>query len=103
MTSAEGKFVLRVADDIASVLAKLHPTIKSHIRSGLRAILENPSCGKALKDELRGLRSYRVKRYRIIYRLRAKKKHIEIVTIGPRRIVYEETFRLLARNQDSSL
>ena len=101
MTPAKGKFVLRVPDDVASVLKKLHPAIKSHIRSGLWTILDDPYSGKALKDELQGLRSYRVKRYRIIYRVRPGKQHIEIITIGPRRIIYEETFRALSRNQNS--
>jgi mRNA interferase RelE/StbE len=71
--------------------------IKSHIRSGLQTILDNPYAGKALKDELKGLRSYRVKRYRIIYRIRPGKKHIEIITIGPRKIIYEETYRILTK------
>jgi mRNA interferase RelE/StbE len=101
MTSKEGKFILKVPDDVVSVLKKLHPVIKSHIRSGLRKILEDPYSGKALKDELKGLRSCRVKRYRIIYRIQPKMRHIEIVVIGPRKIIYEETFRILARDQNS--
>lgn len=101
MTPVKGKFVLRVPDEIASVLKKLHPTIKAHIRSGLRVILDEPYCGKALKDELRGLRSYRVKRYRIIYRVRPQMRHIEIVAIGPRKIIYEETFRILSMDRNS--
>ncbi len=99
MITDEGKFVPRVPDDIASVLKKLHPMIKLHIRSGLKNIIGNPYGGKALKDELKGLRSYRVKRYRIIYRIRPKRRQIEIVAIGPRRIIYEETFRILSKNQ----
>jgi len=100
MIQNEEKFILRLPDDVASVLKKLHPVIKSHIRSGLRTILKDPYSGKALKDELHGPRSYRVKRYRIIYRVRLRKQHIDIITIGPRRIIYEETFRNLAENQN---
>jgi len=96
MTPVDGKFILRVPDDVASVLKKLHPTIKSHIRSGLRTILADPYKGKALKYELHGLRSYRVKRYRIIYRIGLELQHIEILAIGPRKVIYEETFRILA-------
>jgi len=96
MTPVEEKFILRVPDDIASVLRKLHPVIKSHIRFGLSRILEKPYCGKALKEKLHGLRSYKIKRYRIIYRINPEKQHIEIVAIGPRRIIYEETFRILS-------
>jgi len=91
------KPVLRVTDDVASVLQKLHPVIKSHVRSGLRAIIEDPYSGKALKDELQGLRSYRVKRLRIIYRIDTLKPSIDIIAIGPRRIIYEETFRILSK------
>ena len=100
MTPTEGKFILRVPDDVASVLKKLHPVIKSHIRSALRSILKNPHSGKALKDELHGLRSYRVKRYRIIYRVRLNRHPIDILTIGPQKIIYEETFRILSGNRN---
>lgn len=96
---AEGKFVLRVPEDVAAILKKLHPTIKSHIRAGLRTILDDPYTGKALKEELTGLRSYRVKRYRIIYRVCPSKQQIDIITIGPRKIIYEETFKILSENQ----
>jgi mRNA interferase RelE/StbE len=101
MKPVKEKFILKVSDDIASVLKNLHPIIKSQIRLGLKAILENPYIGKALKDELKGLRSFRVKRYRIIYRIGLKHRQIEIITIGPRRIIYKETFRILSRNRDS--
>lgn len=95
MKTGRNQFRLLVSDDVASVLKNLHPTIKTHIRTGLQEILVNPYCGKALKEELQGLRSYKIKRYRIIYRIRPKKKQIEIIVIGPRKHIYEETFRLL--------
>ena len=99
MIPVEEKFVLRVPDDVASVLRKLHPVIKSHIRFGLSLILENPYCGKALKEKFQSLISYKIKRYRIIYRIHPEKQHIEIVAIGPRRIIYEKTFRILSNEQ----
>lgn len=84
---------IRVTIDVASLIQHSHPRLKAKIRAALKEILENPSCGKALKDELEGLRSYGIKRIRIIYRIR--KRYVEIVAIGPRRIIYEETFRLV--------
>jgi mRNA interferase RelE/StbE len=42
------------------------------------------------------LRSFRVGRLRIIYRL-AQNRQIEIVAIGPRKTIYEETYSLLRR------
>lgn len=95
MKSPESSLVLRVPKDLAVALKKLHPIVKSQIRTGLNAVLMDPFSGKALKDELQGLRSFRVKRYRIIYRIPSEKRYIEIVAIGPRSIIYEETFRLI--------
>ena len=88
---------LRVPHDVALLIRKLHPLIKTNIRSALKTILEDPHCGKPLKEELQGLRSYRVKKYRVIYRIRPKVKELEIITIGPRRNIYEETFRIVQK------
>jgi len=97
MTANENKYKLRVPDEVASNLRRLHPEIKSYIRSGLKNILDNPGIGKALKEELQGLRSYRVKRYRIVYRINQEQHDIEIIAIGPRRNIYAETYRLLTK------
>jgi mRNA-degrading endonuclease RelE of RelBE toxin-antitoxin system len=47
----------------------MHPTIKKKIKAGLKAIMEAPDTGKILRDELAGLRSMRVSKLRIIYRV----------------------------------
>lgn len=90
------QYRLRVPDEIATLIRNLHPLIKSQIKVSLQTILADPNCGKALKDELQGLRSYRVKRYRVIYRIVPGKKHLEIIAIGPRRNIYEETFKIIS-------
>lgn len=61
----------------------------------MKTILADPSSGKALKDELAGLRSFRVGTFRVIYRV--MRNVVEIVAIGPRERIYEETYRLLKR------
>jgi mRNA-degrading endonuclease RelE of RelBE toxin-antitoxin system len=58
--------------------------------------VSEPASGKALREELRDLRSFRVGRTRIIYKV-VQKQIIEIVAIGPRKAVYEETYRLLKK------
>ncbi|MEA3275250.1 MAG: type II toxin-antitoxin system RelE/ParE family toxin [Pseudomonadota bacterium] len=83
---------LRIPDDAARLIRSLHPTIKRKVRAALQAIVEAPACGKPLKEELAGIRSYRIGRFRIVYRL-AEDGSIEVVTLGPRRYVYEETYR----------
>lgn len=86
---------LRIPDETADLLRGLHPELKRKIKAALKAILSEPYAGKALKDDLSGLRSYRVGRLRIIYRLHGKE--IQIVVIGPRKKIYLETYRLLKK------
>jgi mRNA interferase RelE/StbE len=87
---------LRLTVEIAGVLRNLHPHLKKKLRESFRIILSDPLSGKALKDELDGLRSFRVGTFRIIYRI-VRGQIIEIVAIGPRKHIYEETFRLLKK------
>ena len=55
-------------------------------------ILDDPASGKALKEELEGLRTFRVSRFRIVYRI-AEPREIQVVAIGPRDRIYEDTFK----------
>lgn len=89
-------YKLRISDETVSLIRGLHPDLKKKIRAALQKIIDNPCTGKALKEELQGLWSYRIKRIRIIYRFSGK-KHIDIVAIGPRRSIYQETFKLLKK------
>lgn len=92
-------YLLKVNDDLVSLLRNLHPLIKMQIRSAIKLLAQTPNAGKALKDDLLGLRSYRVKRYRIIYRIISQQKILEIIAIGPRRNIYEQTFRIISKEQ----
>ena len=87
-------YKLRITEDTVSLIRGLHPQLKKKIRAALQEITDNPHTGKALKDELKGLLSYRIKKTRIIYRLTGK-KFIDILAIGPRKSIYEETYKLL--------
>ncbi len=89
---------LRVPDEVVEVIRNLHPHLKKKIKLSLQQIVTNPYSGKELKDELEGMRSFRVSRLRIIYRL-SQNKQIEIVVIGPRKTIYEETYILLKRTK----
>jgi mRNA interferase RelE/StbE len=89
-------YKLRIPDEIAALIRSLHPFLKRKIRASLQTIVSDPHAGKALKDELIGLRSFRVGRLRIIYRI-SDKKEIEIIAVGPRDRIYEETLRIMKR------
>jgi mRNA interferase RelE/StbE len=87
---------LRVSANLADLVANLHPQLKRKVRAGLDAIRADPACGKPLRAPLLGLRSLRVARFRVIYRLGGA-GIVDLVAIGPRRTIYEETLRLLRR------
>jgi mRNA interferase RelE/StbE len=89
---------LRLPPELAEVIRGLHPQIKRKLRHALRAILADPACGKALKEELAGLRSLRVGRFRAIYR--PSGRVVDLIAFGPRERIYEETHRLLGRHRD---
>ena len=90
---------LYVPHGVADLVRGLHPQLKKKIKAGLRLIVEEPDAGKPLRAELEGLRSLRVGRFRIVYRLATRSRNIEILAIGPRERIYEETFRLIQREQ----
>lgn len=87
---------LLVPRRLEELLRGLHPELKGKVRAGLDLIRTDPAAGKALHGELAELRSLRVGRVRIVYRV-APGRVIELVAIGPRRTIYEDTLRLLRR------
>jgi mRNA interferase RelE/StbE len=91
-------YKLRIPDDTVSLIGGLHPQLKKKIRAALQEITDDPHTGKALKDELKGLWSYRMKRIRIIYRFTSK-KYIDIIALGPRNNIYKETYKLLKKKK----
>ena len=91
---------LIIPDDVAEFVRRMHPYLKKKIKASLKIILSDPDSGKMLRDELTGLRSFRISSFRIIYRI-STRKIIEIVAIGPRERIYEETFRLLKKSKDT--
>lgn len=84
---------LRIPDSVVEMIRGMHPHLKRKIRLSIQMILNRPEEGKDLRFELSGLRSFRVSRFRIIYSVRVKT--VEIVAIGPRTLIYQETLRLL--------
>ena len=82
---------------VADVTRSLHPDLKQLIKSAVRAIAANPECGEPLQRELDGLRTYRVRRFRIVYAVDWKTRIIRLMAVGHRRSVYEELAARLRR------
>ena len=87
---------LRIPHFLVKFIRGLHPELKRKIKESLKIITKEPDSGKPLKDELEGLRSIRVSRFRIIYRIESARV-IQIVAIGPRTSIYEATYRLIKK------
>jgi len=86
---------LRTTEDISAYIRSLHPALKKRIHKALDQIRTQPGEGKPLQRELAGYRSFRVGKFRIIYRVTMKE--IEVVAVGPRRIIYDETTILMEK------
>jgi mRNA interferase RelE/StbE len=89
-------FRLRIPNAVARSIRGLHPDLKRKVRAGLDALLADPHTGKPLRRDLSGLWSVRVGRLRIVYRIAAG-RIVELVAVGPRSTIYEETYRLVMK------
>ena len=92
----QSKYKLRIPDDPADFVRDAHPELKRKIKSALKRVLSDPYSGKSLREEFKGLSSYKIGRFRIIYRV-VSNHVIEIVAIGPRRVIYEITYRIVKK------
>jgi mRNA interferase RelE/StbE len=89
-------YKLRVPNEIADLIRNLHPQLKRKVKSALKLIISDPQAGKPLKADLKGLSSFKVGQFRIIYRI-ASNRVIEIITIGPRKTIYDETYIIIRK------
>jgi mRNA-degrading endonuclease RelE of RelBE toxin-antitoxin system len=80
------RFRLDMAQAVADLLIHLPPPLKRKVTLAFHALAEDPYQAKPLKDELAGLRSFRVMRSRIILRINGPS--VEVVAFGPRKDVY---------------
>ena len=95
--SALSKVFARYTPECARLISKLPPEIKRLFRSTIEALLAKPKMGMELTGELDGYRSYRLRRFRIIYRINEEDSCLEVYHVGHRRDVYETLRSLLSR------
>jgi mRNA-degrading endonuclease RelE of RelBE toxin-antitoxin system len=80
--SALSEFFARYTPECSRLISKLPPEIKRLGRSTIDALLTNHEMGTPLTGELDGYRSYRVRRYRIIYRVNEDDSCLEVYHAG---------------------
>ena len=85
---------IRFTPEAAGLLSKIHPENKKLIKAAIEELRQDPHSGSYLEEELSGFNSYKIKRYRILYKMNEEENVIEVYYIGHRRDVYEQ-FRCL--------
>lgn len=88
-------FRLNLRSPAAEAIRHLPPDIKRAVKSALRVLRINPAAGQPLQGELEGLCKYRVRRFRLVYKVDRHGSIVDIIAVGQRRTIYEEVTRLL--------
>ena len=87
------KYRVKLTATTAEMFNNLHPRhqtdIKRQLKTTLKELYKTPYLGKSLQNELIGLKSLKMKRYRTIYQIDDQNKTIIIYTIGLRKDIYE--------------
>jgi len=81
-------YTLVISPKLLKKLEKLDKATKERIADSINEILKNPEKFKPLRYELKGLRSARIGKWRIIYRVEGEE--VIILSIGHRKNVYEK-------------
>jgi mRNA interferase RelE/StbE len=89
------RYKIRFTPEAAGLFSKLHPENKMLIKAAIQQLRQAPYLGHDLQEELSGFKSYRTKRYRILYKINEEEQAIEVYYIGHRKDVYEQFRRLL--------
>ena len=69
-------------------LEKQDKKIKELLGKNIRALKENPFIGKPLSGNLKGLRSLRVNKYRILYQKEEEKLIVLVLDVGHGKNIY---------------
>jgi len=96
------KYRIRFTPEASRLISKFHPDNKKQIKQALQDPQINPYTGSDLQEELYGVKSFKLKRYRILYNINEEDSFIQIFHIGHRSDVYEQFRRLLNELQEKS-
>jgi mRNA interferase RelE/StbE len=80
----------RTAEAAYAWLSKREPRLYLRVRAVLESLRTNPFQGKALKGRLRGVLSYRVGSYRILYKVERSELVVLVLDIGDPREIYRQ-------------
>jgi mRNA interferase RelE/StbE len=89
------KFAVKFTAESSRILSKFHLENKKLIKQALDELRKNPSAGRDLQEELYGYKSFKLKRFRVLYNINEEENIIQIFHIGHRKDVYEQLNHLL--------
>jgi len=87
----------RILPAVVEQIRRLPPDLKRGIREVIRAIADDPGRGEPLERELEGYLKYKVRRFRIVYRVDRAKRIVQVLAVGLRRSIYEEVAEQIRR------
>lgn len=82
------RYTIEITQKAGKQMSKLPPLTKSRIANSLENLASEPYEGKILKAALKGLYSYRIGDYRIIYQIIKNRLIILVIKVMHRRDVY---------------
>ena len=89
------KLDMKFTPETSRILSRFHPENKKLIKQALIELRKNPYAGIDLQEELYGFKSFKLKRFRVLYNINEEENIIQIFHIGHRKDVYEQFNRLL--------
>ena len=90
------RYRIEIPRALRDLIRHLPPELKAKVKAALRSIADDPHRAKELRDELAGLRSYRIGRVRVICRIVGSM--VQIVALGPRADIYERAAAELSKS-----
>jgi mRNA interferase RelE/StbE len=88
---------LVIAPDAAAAIRHLPPTLKKGVREAIATLAAEPQRGEPLQRELAAYHKFKVRRFRIVYRLDRARRIVRIIAVGARSSIYEELAERLRR------
>ena len=82
---------------VADAISHFPPAIKRDAKQALRILSRDPHAGEPLEKELRGLWKFRIRSFRVVYRIVAEERLIQVMAVESRETVYETVRRLIIR------
>ena len=91
------KAAIKFTPEAARLFSVFPPENKKMIKAGLKILTQAPDSGGDLQEELSGFKSFKLKRYWVIYRYSAEENVVKVYYVGHRKDIYEQFQTLLKK------